>query len=76
MPYIVTSECIQCGACVAGCENNAITEGDTQSYIDINLCIECGTCERNCPSDAILFVDDSEYEAMLAPKVAGQAHSP
>ena len=60
MPYIVTVECIQCGACIAGCENEAITEGETQSYIDINICVECGTCERNCPVDAIIWVDDTE----------------
>ena len=66
MPYVVTNECIQCGACEVGCENDAITEGPTQNHIDINKCIECGTCERNCPSSAIIFVSDSEYEAMLA----------
>jgi ferredoxin len=60
MPYIVTSECILCGACVVGCESNAITEGDTQSYIDPELCVECGTCERNCPSEAIIYVEDAE----------------
>ena len=59
MPYVVTDECILCGACVAGCENDAITEGDTQTYIDIDICIECGTCERNCPSGAIIFVDEA-----------------
>jgi ferredoxin len=62
MPYIVTNECILCGACVAGCESNAITEGETQTHIDINICVECGTCQRNCPSDAIIFVDESELE--------------
>jgi ferredoxin len=76
MPYIVTDECILCGACVAGCENNAITEGDSQSHIDVNLCIECGMCEQNCPSNAIIFVDESEYEAMLASKGIDPAHSP
>jgi ferredoxin len=44
MPYYVTDECDLCGACVAGCENDAITEGETKSHININLCIECGTC--------------------------------
>ena len=62
MPYIVTDKCILCGACVVGCESNAITEGETQSHIDINICIECGTCERNCPSEAIIFVDEAENE--------------
>lgn len=65
MPYIVTLECIQCGACAAGCENDAITEGETQSHIDITLCIECGTCERNCPVNAIIFIEDAEYKAQL-----------
>ena len=70
MPYIVTEACIQCGACVSGCENGAITEGETQSHIDVNICIECGTCERNCPSDAIIYVDDAEAAAILAAQAA------
>ena len=47
MPYVVNDTCILCGACVAGCESDAITEGETQAHIDIELCVECGTCERN-----------------------------
>jgi ferredoxin len=65
MPYIVTSDCIQCGACVAGCESNAITDGDTQSNIDVTICIECGTCKLNCPSDAIIFVEEGETVKQL-----------
>jgi ferredoxin len=65
MPYIVTAECLNCGACIAGCENDAITEGDFQSHIDPELCIECGTCEMNCPVSAIIYVDDEEYERMI-----------
>ncbi len=60
MPYKVTDTCILCGACVVGCESNAITEGETQAHIDVNLCVECGTCERNCPSEAISFVEETE----------------
>jgi uncharacterized Fe-S center protein len=60
MPYVVNDNCILCGACVSGCESNAITEGDTQSHIDVTICIECGTCKINCPSEAIDFVDDAE----------------
>jgi ferredoxin len=66
MPYVVTDACIQCGACAAGCESNAITEGETQSHIDVNLCIECGTCERNCPSEAIIYVDEDQPEVQSA----------
>lgn len=58
MPYVVTKECILCGVCEAGCEVNAITEGDTRMHIDVNICVECGTCECNCPSNAIIWVDD------------------
>ena len=73
MPYKVTDACILCGACVVGCESNAITEGDTQTHIDINICIECGTCERNCPSEAIIFVEESETDANQASKTTEQA---
>ena len=62
MPYVVTAECILCGACVSGCESNAITEGETQSHINVELCIECSTCEQNCPVQAIVFMEESEYE--------------
>ena len=62
MPYVVTSECIQCGVCFAGCESSAITEGDTQSYIDPAICIECGLCKQNCPSDAIIYVEETKQE--------------
>lgn len=60
MPYIVTSDCILCGACISGCESNAITEGETQAIIDPNICIECGTCESNCPSSAIHYEEETE----------------
>jgi ferredoxin len=60
MPYVVTDECVLCGACIAGCDVGAITEGETQSYIDVNICIECGTCACNCPFEAIVFVDETE----------------
>ena len=66
MPYFVTTECILCGACVVGCESDAITEGETQAHIDIDICVECGTCELNCPSEAIIFLDDAEYEKRIS----------
>jgi ferredoxin len=70
MPYVVTDACILCGACVSGCESDAITEGETQSHIDVSLCVECGTCERNCPADAIIYVSDEEAAAILAKQAA------
>ncbi len=60
MPYVVTDECILCGACISGCESDAITEEETKAHIHVDICVECGTCERNCPSEAIIYVEDSE----------------
>jgi ferredoxin len=72
MPYVVTDTCIQCGACVVGCESDAITEGETQSHIDITICVECGTCQRNCPTESIIYIDDAEYAQMNAPTADSQ----
>jgi ferredoxin len=58
MPYVVSNDCILCGACVSGCETGAITEGETQAQIDPAICVECGTCEMNCPAGAIRFVEE------------------
>ena len=73
MPYVVTDECILCGACVVGCESEAITEDETRAYIDPEICIECGTCERNCISEAIIFVDEAEADRILAELKAGDS---
>ncbi len=62
MPYVVTSECILCGACQSGCETEAIIEGPTQMHIDVNICVECGTCARNCPVEAIIFEEESTQQ--------------
>jgi len=63
MPYVVSDDCIQCGACVAGCPSEAIHEGDTKSVIDYELCVECGTCAENCPVGAIAFVEEKDPDA-------------
>lgn len=62
MPYVVNENCILCGACVVGCESDAITEGETQSHIDVTICVECGTCQRNCPVDAIEYIEEEESQ--------------
>ena len=67
MPYVVSDECIQCGACEAGCPNGAIHEGDTKSVIDYALCVECGTCAENCPVSAISFMEEKSGEMPPTP---------
>jgi len=55
MAYVVSDECILCGACIAGCPVEGIEEGETQAHINVDVCIECGTCEQNCPVYAIFY---------------------
>ena len=52
MAYIITDECISCGACQAECPVDAIAEGDGKYVIDADKCIECGACAGSCPVGA------------------------
>ena len=40
MPRIISSDCIQCGACIGECPVSAISEAETQSVIDRDICID------------------------------------
>lgn len=52
MAYEINDSCIACGACMADCPVDAISEGDGKYVIDANTCIDCGACMNNCPVDA------------------------
>lgn len=60
MPYRITEDCNQCGACISSCESNAIKEGPERTEIDVIICIECGLCVPHCPFQAIVFEEDAE----------------
>lgn len=52
MAYVISDECINCGACAAACPVEAISEKDGKMEIDPNKCIECGSCAAVCPVGA------------------------
>ena len=58
MAYIITEECINCGACEPDCPNQAITAGEELYIIDPAKCTECvghfdaSQCAAVCPVDA------------------------
>lgn len=49
MAYVISDECIMCGACQSECPVDAISEGDGKYVIDPDKCIECGACARHLP---------------------------
>jgi ferredoxin len=53
MAYVITDECVECGACVPECPEEAISEGEPY-VIDPELCSDCGTCAEVCPTEAII----------------------
>lgn len=54
MAYVITDECISCGACENECPVEAISEGEEKYQIDSNVCTDCGNCASNCPVEAIV----------------------
>jgi ferredoxin len=57
MAYMITEECINCGACEPECPNQAIKAGDDIYVIDPEKCTECvgyydePQCASVCPVD-------------------------
>lgn len=57
MAYVITDECIACGACETECPVEAISEGEDKYSIDSSLCTDCGECASQCPVEAIVAGD-------------------
>lgn len=53
MAYVISSDCVSCGACEGACPVSAISQGDEHYEIDAGTCIDCGTCADTCPTGAI-----------------------
>lgn len=58
MAYLITSDCINCGACEPECPNGAISEGDPVYVINPDKCTQCighyesSRCAEVCPVDS------------------------
>lgn len=53
MAYVISDECLSCGACEAECPVGAISEGAEHFEIDADTCLDCGACAAQCPVGAI-----------------------
>ena len=53
MAYVISGDCISCGACEPECPVSCISAGDTQYNIEAADCIDCGACEEVCPVSCI-----------------------
>jgi ferredoxin len=66
MAFVVTEECINCGACEPECPNQAITAGEERYVIDYEKCTECvghfeeSQCAAVCPVDSC--VADADHK--------------
>jgi 4Fe-4S binding domain len=72
MATMITSECINCGACEPECPNNAISQSEELYVIDPLLCTECvgfhdyEACAAVCPVDCcVTDPNNVENEAEL-----------
>ena len=72
--YVISEECISCGACEPECPNEAISEGDEIYVIETDKCTECrgfydeSQCASVCPVDACIPDPNNEEtdEQLLA----------
>jgi ferredoxin len=79
MAMMITDECIDCGACLPVCPNDAVIEGVATNvpvyWIDVDRCTECvgayddPQCKDVCPVDCISVNPDyPETQADLQAK--------
>ena len=52
MAYVISDDCIACGACADACPCSAISEGDGKYVIDADAYADCGSCADVCPVGA------------------------
>lgn len=62
MPFLITSECVVCGACQVACPVDAIVEAD-DAFVITEECIECGACLGVCAVGAIVEMEEKVKDA-------------
>lgn len=55
--YEITSSCVECGKCAAGCPQGCII-ADNPYRIQAEHCLHCGRCAEICPSHAIIRLEE------------------
>ena len=66
MAFMITEECINCGACEPECPNEAISGGDEIYVIEAGKCTECvghfdeSQCAAVCPVDCCVTDPDNK----------------
>lgn len=69
MAMLITEECINCGACLPECPNEAITQGASFHEIDPAKCTECvgafdaPKCVEVCPVEGCIVHDPNHVES-------------
>jgi len=53
MAFVISTDCVSCGACEGTCPVSAISQGSEHFEIDAATCIDCGSCADTCPTGAI-----------------------
>lgn len=75
MAFMITAECVNCGACEAECPVRAISAHSDQYVIDPDICIDCENyfeeerCKWACPVNACV-PERKEYLAKAATMIS------